>query len=82
MDTKLAKIEEPLNNGDLSESMIKLNQARESKYNVMESLHDHNTVTELLKDGGIKTVIIRNYLPVINQLINKYLAELNFLYQF
>lgn len=82
MDTKLAKIESPLNNGDLSESMIALETARESKYNVMESLHDHNTVTELLKDGGIKTVIIRNYLPVINQLINKYLAELNFYINF
>ena len=37
-----------------------------------------NTAQELLKDNGIKTVIIRNYLPLINQLIKKYLQALNF----
>lgn len=36
------------------------------------------TSINLLKDGGIKTKIIKQYLPVINQLINKYLKEMNF----
>lgn len=32
----------------------------------------------LLKDGGIKTAIIREYLPLMNTLINKYLAVMDF----
>ncbi len=31
----------------------------------------------LLKDGGIKTRIIRQYIPIINQLLNQYLADLD-----
>jgi len=37
---------------------------------------------ELLKDGGIKTTIVKQYLPVINQLVNKYLSLMNFFINF
>ena len=36
----------------------------------------------LLKDGGIKTKIIKQYLPIINKLINKYLAQMGFFVNF
>lgn len=36
----------------------------------------------LLKDGGIKTKIIKQYVPVINKLINKYLAAMDFFVNF
>lgn len=36
----------------------------------------------LLKDSGIKTKIIRQYIPVINKLINKYLASMDFFVNF
>jgi DNA repair exonuclease SbcCD ATPase subunit len=36
----------------------------------------------LLKDTGIKTKIIRKYIPVINKLINKYLAAMSFYINF
>lgn len=36
----------------------------------------------LLKDGGIKTRIIKQYLPVMNKLINKYLTEMDFFVNF
>jgi DNA repair exonuclease SbcCD ATPase subunit len=36
----------------------------------------------LLKDGGIKSRIIKQYVPIINRLINKYLAAMEFLVQF
>lgn len=38
--------------------------------------------TVLLKDGGIKTTIVRQYMPVINQLINKYLSIMDFFVNF
>ena len=36
----------------------------------------------LLQDSGIKTKIIRQYLPIMNKLINKYLASMDFFVQF
>jgi DNA repair exonuclease SbcCD ATPase subunit len=36
----------------------------------------------LLKDNGIKTRIIKRYLPVMNQLINKYLQNMDFYVNF
>jgi len=36
----------------------------------------------LLKDTGIKTKIIKQYLPVINKLVNSYLAKLDFFVNF
>jgi len=36
----------------------------------------------MLKDGGIKTRIIKQYLPIMNKLINKYLAQMDFFVSF
>ena len=36
----------------------------------------------MLKDGGIKTKIIRQYVPIMNKLVNKYLQALDFFVQF
>jgi DNA repair exonuclease SbcCD ATPase subunit len=36
----------------------------------------------ILKDSGIKARIIKQYVPVINKLINKYLASMDFFVQF
>lgn len=38
--------------------------------------------SSILKDGGIKTRIIKQYIPIINQLINKYLSALEFVVSF
>ena len=42
----------------------------------------HNAAEHLLKDSGIKTKIIRQYLPVINKLVNRYLQAMDFFVQF
>jgi len=38
--------------------------------------------TEMLRDGGIKKKIIKQYVPIINKLVNKYLASLDFFVNF
>ena len=38
--------------------------------------------TKLLKDTGIKSRIVKQYVPIINKLINKYLASMDFFVQF
>ena len=42
----------------------------------------NNLVMPLLKDGGIKTQTIKQFIPVMNKLINKYLADMDFFVQF
>jgi DNA repair exonuclease SbcCD ATPase subunit len=42
----------------------------------------YEVAISLLKDTGIKTKIIRQYIPVINKLVNKYLASLEFFVNF
>ena len=36
----------------------------------------------MLQDTGIKTKIIKQYLPIMNQLINKYLSSMEFYVNF
>jgi len=43
---------------------------------------NYDLISTLLKDGGIKSMIIKKYLPVMNQLINKYLQALDFYVNF
>ena len=54
----------------------------ESKFETSEQ-HNYNAVMmEMLKDTGIKTKIIKQYLPAINQLTNQYLQTLDFFVHF
>ena len=43
---------------------------------------NYDLISTLLKDGGIKSMVIKKYLPVMNQLINKYLQALDFYVNF
>ena len=45
---------------------------------LLELQHQHSIAALLLKDDGIKTKIIKYYLPTMNKLINKYLHALEF----
>jgi len=53
---------------------------------ILGELHDlkqtYQAVSVLLKDGGIKAKIIKQYIPIINKLINKYLSSMDFFVQF
>jgi len=42
----------------------------------------HEFAATLLKDTGIKTKIIKQYLPIMNKLINKYLTAMDFFVNF
>ena len=44
---------------------------------LLSALKDHDVVVGLLKDSGIKTQIVKKYLPVMNKYIRKYLGELD-----
>jgi DNA repair exonuclease SbcCD ATPase subunit len=43
---------------------------------INEQIH-YDVVYDILKDGGLKSRIIKHYVPIINGLVNKFLAKLN-----
>ena len=60
-------------------------QLKEIEKNYYEHMEERNILSvaaSLLKDGGIKAKIIKQYIPVINKLINKYLTSMEFMCQF
>jgi DNA repair exonuclease SbcCD ATPase subunit len=50
--------------------------------NQLEERNIFSAASTLLKDGGIKSKIIKQYIPIINKLINKYLSAMDFFVQF
>ena len=74
-DTTKTKSElSELKNDLQDEQTTKLNQTEEKAY--------FDALYELLRDTGIKTKIIKEYLPVMNNLINKHLQTLDFFVSF
>ena len=48
----------------------------------IESVQNHDFAYSLLKDGGVKTKIIKQYLPLINKQVNRYLQLMDFFINF
>ena len=47
-----------------------------------DTIKYYNFIYGLLKDGGVKTKIIKKYLPLINQQVNRYLQMMDFYINF
>jgi len=59
-----------------------LSSLEEEKKALLDERQYVDLAITLLKDGGIKTKIIKQYLPIINKHINKHLAKLGFFVNF
>ena len=75
--------------GDVSKAKQDLNNSRKSKEDITEKKLEYveertynEVIGEMLKDTGIKTKVIKQYLPVMNRLINQYLQILDFFVAF
>ena len=55
---------------------------QEQRLLLSEQRSYNEVIGEMLKDTGIKTKIIKQYLPVINKLVNQYLQVLDFFVHF
>jgi DNA repair exonuclease SbcCD ATPase subunit len=90
MNDLLAEIEETKNRKVLSDDMIEvsvqlikdLEEITLLRKELTESKKYYDIAAALLKDNGIKTKIIRQYLPIINKLINKHLASMDSFFNF
>ena len=76
-------------NGDLKRAKVECDEFRESKDSFTERKLEYleertynEVIGEMLKDTGIKTKVIKQYLPVMNKMINQYLQVLDFFVAF
>ena len=69
-------------NADLEEYRKDKEKRQDEKYKLNEQFSYHQVSGELLRDTGIKSKIIKQYLPVINKLTNQYLQTLDFFVHF
>ena len=67
---------------DLESYVTEKNALIETRLESNEQFQYNIAITEMLKDTGIKTKIIKQYIPVINKLVNNYLQTLEFFVHF
>jgi DNA repair exonuclease SbcCD ATPase subunit len=70
------------NNEHLKELKEQLGAAIEHQKELITEKQYFDFASGMLKDSGIKTRIIKQYLPVMNKLINMYLTSMNFFVNF
>ena len=75
--------------GDIKTAKKEMESLRKSKETITEKKLEYveertynEVIGEMLKDTGIKTKVIKQYLPVMNRLINQYLQVLDFFVAF
>ena len=68
--------------GELKELELKLESLKDELKALIDEKVYYDAAAGLLKDTGIKTKIIKQYLPIINKLVNKYLASFDFFVNF
>jgi DNA repair exonuclease SbcCD ATPase subunit len=69
-------------NDKLKELQQELSDLLEAQKEISEQKQYYEFAGSLLKDTGIKTRIIKQYLPIMNKLINKYLVAMDFFVNF
>ena len=67
---------------ELKKLTTSLNKLDNKRKELLEKREYYNVSSMLLKDTGVKTSIIKYYLPKMNGLINKYLKEMDFYVNF
>jgi hypothetical protein len=68
--------------GQLTELQEQLTEAESAKVKQKDEKNYLDTARYLMQDTGIKTKIIKQYLPIMNQFINKNLADMDFFVNF
>jgi len=78
-DEKVSSAEQT---GELNQLQERLTELGKDKLSQKDEKIYIDTARHLMQDTGIKTKIIKQYLPIMNQLINKNLADMDFFVNF
>ena len=65
-----------------SEMCIRDREYKDERLQYVEQRRYYDILNTILNDKGIKTRVIRKYLPVINNYVNKYLKDMDFFVNF
>ena len=84
---EIVKLQTSTPNIDKEESHLQdvkdeFEQTKTNCADVSRQLDEYQVASNLLKDSGIKSQIIKKYVPIFNQLINKYLQSMDFYVNF
>jgi DNA repair exonuclease SbcCD ATPase subunit len=87
LESEIQRVTEQLANRNtehdkLAELKQKLKSTQDKLSEKREDIFYHDFTYGLLKDGGVKSKIIKKYLPLINQQVNKYLQMMDFYINF
>lgn len=87
LQSEIQKTTEQLENQNIEHDKLEgyqrsLGEIQNNLSKQKDSLGYYDFIYLLLKDGGVKTKIIKHYLPLINQQVNKYLQMLDFYINF
>jgi DNA repair exonuclease SbcCD ATPase subunit len=69
-------------NQELTDMNSEKDTFMEERMKLNEEFSYNSVMAEMLKDTGIKTKVIKQYIPIINNLVNKYLQILDFFVHF
>lgn len=78
----ITKKSKDIDDSKIPELEKELTQISLKSIDLNEQKHLLAVAGTLLKDGGIKSRIVKQYVPIINKLINKYLSAMEFMCQF
>lgn len=83
LESEIQTITDRLENRNAEhEKLEQFRKSLQSTYDLLaekkESISYYDFTYSLLKDGGVKAQIIKKYLPLINQSVNKYLQMMDF----
>jgi DNA repair exonuclease SbcCD ATPase subunit len=81
LNQKIAKIKKTSSESEINTKIEEAIAEKDKHAKALESaiskqIH-HDVVYDILKDGGLKSRIIKHYVPIINGLVNKFLGKLN-----
>ena len=87
LESEIQRITEQLENRNtehekLAEYQHSLATTYEKVAEQKELISEHDFAFGLLKDSGVKKTIIKKYLPLINQQVNRYLQMMDFYINF
>jgi len=87
LETEIQEITSQIENRNAERSVLKnlegdLKTVEKQKSTNTENISYLNFAHSLMKDSGVKSKIIKRYLPVMNQYINKYLQMMDFYINF
>jgi len=87
LESEIQRITDQLANRSVENDKLEsLNESLKTTYDNLaqrkDTINYHDFSYSLLKDGGVKSKIIKKYLPLINQQVNRYLQMMDFYINF